>query len=71
LSTVAIKNAKKLPVPKREFVSNSRYKKLDNFSRRCLLGPLEIVENMNEDNQIHKPNQPSILPVEMAKEYAN
>ena len=46
---------KKLPVPKREFVFNARQKKLDEFSRRCLLSPIEIVENINEDRQIHKP----------------
>ena len=50
---------------------NARQKRLDHFSRRCLLSPIEIVENINEDKQMHRPTQPTILAVEMAKEYAN
>jgi len=55
LEVVVMNKTKKLPVPKREFVFNARQKKLDEFSRRCLLSPIEIVENINEDRQIHKP----------------
>jgi transcription elongation factor SPT6 len=48
----------------------ARKHKLDEFSRRCMLSPIELQENLNEDKQIHKPTNPNnIGPTEMAKEY--
>lgn len=35
-----------------------------------MLGPIQLVENIQEDKQIHKPPQPvNIGPNEQAKEY--
>ena len=70
LETVIINSGKKLPVQKKEFVFNARQQRLDEFSKRCMLGPLHLVENIQEDKQQHKPPQPlNIGPNEMAKEY--
>ena len=62
---------KLLPVPKKDFVFTARKNRLDVFSKKCLLNPIQLVENIREDQkQLHKPPQPSNTgPTEMAKEF--
>ena len=40
LSSVMANTGKKLPVQKKEFVFNARQRRLDEFSRRCMLNPI-------------------------------
>lgn len=58
LETVIVSQGKKLPGQKKEFVLEARQQKLDEFARKCMLGPLQLVENIQneEGRQIHKPN---------------
>lgn len=62
---------KLLPVPKKDFVFTARKNRLDVFSKRCLLNPIQLVENIREDQkQLHKPPQPlNVGPTDMAKEF--
>jgi hypothetical protein len=70
LESVMTKTGKKLPVQKKQFVFSARQRRLDEFSRRCMLNPIQLVENIQEEKQLHKPNQPQDKgPTEMAKEY--
>lgn len=59
-----------MPVQKRDMVYVSRHQRLDEFSKRCMLHPIQLQENINEDKQMHKPQNPIIGPTELAKEYA-
>jgi len=34
-----------------------------------MLGPIQLVENIQEGKQLHKPNQPNIGPNDLAREY--
>lgn len=67
----AIQNSgKKVPVQKKDLVYNARQQKLDEFSSKCMLHSIHLLENMHENNQIHKPNNPqNIGPKDMAREY--
>jgi len=69
LQAINDSRGKKVPFQKRDLVNNCRQQRLDEFSKRCMLNPLTLQENMNEDKQIYKPNNPQIGPKEMAKEY--
>jgi hypothetical protein len=46
LSTVQANSSRKLPVQRKEFVSSARERRLDEFSRRCMLNPIQLVENI-------------------------
>jgi hypothetical protein len=40
LTSVMSNTGKKLPVQKKQFVFGARQRKLDEFSRRCMLNPI-------------------------------
>lgn len=42
---------KLLPVPKKDFVFTARKNRLDVFSKKCLLNPIQLVENIREDQK--------------------
>lgn len=58
-----------MPFQKRDIINICKTQRLDEFSRRCMLHPIKLMENLNEEKQIHKPVNPNITPTEMAKEY--
>ena len=64
-----IEGAKKGPVQKADIVFLSRQAKLDEFSRKCMISPIQLQENLTEEKQVHKPVNPKEGPTEMAKQY--
>lgn len=70
LEEIQNNSGKKVPVQKRDMVYISRHQKLDEFSKKCMLHPIQLQENLNEDNQLHNPENPKVGPTELAKEYA-
>jgi hypothetical protein len=70
IEKVAVYTGKKVPVQKKDNVFNARKDRLDEFSRRCMLNPIQLQENITEDKQVHIPKNPAeIGPAAMAKEY--
>ena len=70
LSSIMANTGKKLPVQKKQFVLSARERGLDRFSRECMLNPIQLVENIQDEKQVHRPNQPKDKgPTEMAKEF--
>lgn len=65
-----VQSGKKAPVPRRDFIFTARQKKIDEFSRRCMLLPAYLAQNLQTNQLPHKPPQLQNLgPIEMAREY--
>ena len=70
LEEVIQNSGKKVPVVKKDLVQMARIQKLDQFSSKCMLHSIHLLENMHENRQVNKPNNPSnIGPKEMSREY--